>query len=325
MKRIFLIFLSIFFVFTTSVFGEILDKHGKIKPEVVKLFELFSPYIKKNSDFDIDDAIRNPDLSVFNDIAQKLFLRPDKSERMSQESIEHYHNMTQDLSPEQIIKVLNLTDEIGFFADIFPKYKKYDYILIQGSTVKNMRERVMFLANLVKKNKINVDKSHILFLTGERKLFTSENEAVLRDPSPYKISRDFVMPDILPEDEPRAAKFVWNQLSLPTKLRNKQIVFIEAAKQGGAKRATTADVALKWISDSEVKSGLCLIISSNPFVFYQKRATELATLRSREKVQLEFDAAGPSVQHFKYSEIELIGVLMDNLARVLYIEREFMK
>ena len=318
--------LSLFFlvtIFAQSTFGEVLNSAGSIKSEIVELFQLFSPYIKKHSDFDIEDAVKNPDLETFNKIAQKLFLRPASAERLSQKSIEHYKNLTTDLSEEQILKVLDIMKQIGDLEAVYPKYKKYDYILIQGSTVQNMRERVMFLANLVESNKIDITKSKILFLAGERRLFASETQEVLEDTSPYKLSKDFIKPQILPSDEIEAAKMVWSQLELPKKLRKNGITFVEARKKTNSPRATTEDCINKWL-DIDAQPGLTLVVSSNPFVFYQKRVIEIAASKRYfdHKKHFTFDGMGPAVQYSQYSNSELIGVLMDSIARVIYLENK---
>ena len=66
---------------------------------------------------------------------------------------------------ESICKI-NLFYDFGYISSIYPKKNvNPDIILIQGSTVQNMRERLMFLAKIIQKDVVHLKKeTQIVYL-----------------------------------------------------------------------------------------------------------------------------------------------------------------
>ena len=179
---------------------------------------------------------------------------------------------------------------------ILPKSKEYDYILINGSTIGNMRERVNTLIRLVNNQDVLISpKTKIIFLTGERELTAAEkSESGL-------------------ESENQGARFVWEAVDLPEILRSSTIEFIFGAKKEGASRATTHDTVDAWIATNPTP-GTCLSISSQPFVYYQEITMQNALKNYQgffiEGVGFDYDDENYFQNH--------ISIYLDNLARTLY-------
>ena len=273
----------------------------------------------------------NSKLSVteLNRIAQKAFLRPKKSERLSPEAFAHYKILCSSLSLKEQREIINLFQKIGDIDAVYPADTDPlpDYILIQGSTVPNMRQRVMFLADLIITGKLKLkEATKIIFLAGERALFASENHDVLMNTAPYKSNKEWhIQKENLPTDEREAAEMVWHQLDLPNELKIKEPLFVKSEKKASETRARTEDCAETWLNQEDVNEGIYYVISSNPFVYYQKRMTELKFRQAGYKENYIFKGLGKEAS-LKDQPLEVsIGVLMDNLARCLYVETEFLK
>lgn len=153
-----------------------------------------------------------------------------------------------------------------------------------GSIVKNMREQLIFLSQLVDQGKIIITPyTKILFLTSERALFKSENQDVLLNPIPYKAREGLVAPRVLPNDERNAAKFIWDQLEIANDLRDKLPIFVEANKKINTSRAETEDTVEAYLSRDDIQDGTGVIISNNPYIYYQEKVMEPGIKKSPSK------------------------------------------
>ncbi|MGI4851291.1 MAG: hypothetical protein ACRYGR_05060 [Janthinobacterium lividum] len=144
--------------------------------------------------------------------------------------------------------------------------------------------------------------------------------------APYKSNPEWhIQEKHLPTDERHAAEMVWAQLDLPKELRIKDLLFIKSDKKTTETRARTEDCVVTLLEQEDLKPGLYYIISSNPFIFYQKRVTELKFQQAGHKNNFIFEGIGKEASVTYQPREILIGILMDNLARCLYVETEFLK
>lgn len=259
-----------------------------------------------------------PTIETLNTIAQKNFLRPRGEERLSEAAIKHYQGLCKDLSPKQKERIIRLFREIGDIDEASPKRTNPDYILIQGSTVDNMRDRVMYVVEQLRSGKLKIDNAKIVFISGDRPLFANETQAVLLDPKPYSIRDGWIPPEKLPTNENQLSEFIWDQLSLPDAMRRLAPQFINAEKKEGAARATTEDGAKQWLQGLEDGLSYCWVVSSNPFVGYQQLVTEWMHKKYLPNSQLVFEGVGQAAPVSEYQVETAIGILLDNLARTLY-------
>lgn len=260
-----------------------------------------------------------------NTLAQAYFLRPKHAERMSDEAIQHYKKLCSGLSQRQKEQIINFFYNFGYIAPVYPKRNtRPDIILIQGSTVPNMRERLMFLAKNIEKGIVVLgSETQIVFLVGERPLFSTETKEILLNPAPYLKDPQWHIPEILPHDEREASKLVWSQLKLPAALREKQPVFIEASKQPGTTRAQTMDCVQLWLQKTAPQEHKkVLMISDNPYIQYQKDIVMLGISKAGLNNSFDIEGGGRSFD-IETQDIDItIGLLMDTLARVLYVENQ---
>lgn len=311
-----LISLIIFFCSSCNVWGDVLNKNGYPLPEVIKIGKKFQP-----------DLPFNASLEKLNKLGQEKFLRPAKSERLSEKAIEHYKALCSHLSSQDQRDIVDSFRKIGDIKAVYPLHRNPDYILIQGSTISELRKRIMFFASLVEKGKIVLSpKTKIVFLMGDRGLFASETREVLLNPAPFKQRKGWQPPDTLPTNELELGEFAWAQLDLPPFLQEKIPLFVKAPKKLNATRAQTEDCVRAFLEREKVaENASFLIISSNPYVYYQKRVTELMFKKAGfANKGFRFEAAGNGTNLKEGDKIITIGILMDNLARTLYTETQFM-
>lgn len=329
-------------IFIHECSAHIVDAQGKVRVEVIEVFRIYEPIIRDKTDEIMQkrglskekiQAVLNKrtpiseiSLQDLNDIAQVVFLRPAGKER--KESQSHYKIF----SPYTDKRVYQLFRKIGDINSIYPKNKHYDYVLFNGSTIKNMRDRLKALVDLIKNRKLIItSKTQIVFLTGERDLFPEEKLEQLMDPHPLKVDPRWKKPLEIPTNEYQAAQWIWYQSDLPCSLKNAKIVFVKALKKEEMdpntqqiilKRPTTFDSVDSWIKDYQPVPGRCISISNQPYVYYQQ-ATIYGAFKQAGLMEEGFKVDGTglcyklnNLEHFK----ENIGIVLDNFARTIYTE-----
>lgn len=343
--RSFSVIIRIFFfslLFYQNSFARILNENGKVLKEVVEIFRHYKPLIeqyaedivqkkslsKEEIDYILSSKTPISDISLtqLNDIAQVVFLRPSHTERKD------IKPQNEKFLPYTNQAVLGLFHSIGDIGPVYPKKKSYRYILFNGSTVKNMRQRLKTLVELVKVGKLHFRKdTEIIFLTGERDLFPEENEAQLMDPEPLKQDPCWDKPSALPTTEDQAAEWIWNQTALSPLLRKAKITFVRAKKKTEfnpktgetlVKRPTTFDTVQTWIQEKNPKPGRCLSISNQPFVYYQKETIQAVFKKAGLlKKGFSVEGAGFGSEDQSLDKVkENIAVILDNFARTIYTE-----
>lgn len=325
------IYLALFYY--QNCFAKILDENGNVLQGVLEVFRQYKPLIEQHTEkivqgkglpketiasiLDTHTPVSNIALKDLNDIAQVVFLRPSNMERKDTKAY------NEQFLPYTTQAVLDLFDVIGDLRPVYPKSNHYSYILLNGSTVANMRQRLKTLVDFVETKKIHIQpETQVIFLTGERDLFPEENEAQFTDPNPLKQDPSWQKPNVLPVTEDKAAEWIWNQSKLPDSLRKATITFVRAKKNPDGKRPTTFDTIQAWINGYKPKPGTCLSISSQPFVYYQE-ATIYGVFKKAGLLEQGFSVEGiglgvenGSLDYFR----ENIAIVLDNFARTIYTE-----
>ncbi|MEB3702293.1 hypothetical protein Bealeia1_01397 [Candidatus Bealeia paramacronuclearis] len=313
--KILIALMASLFSFTAVCEAKVLDEKGQPLPAIVEIFSVFNPQFGAN-----------PSLDALNTYGQKTFLRPSKSERLSPEALEHYHKLLSPLDKNEQQKLLTFFNDIGDIEAIFPAQKSYDYILIMGSTVQSMRKRLMFLSQLIEDEKLKLNQDQqLIFLVGDRTLFSSETKDVLLDPKPFPLKKGWVAPKALPKNENDLAVYIWNQLELPNalrSLRSQNPIVVKAEKRSNERRAQTDDTVKAWLEEFKVSPGSCLIISENPFIYYQELTMRVVFEKLNRTSGFTFEAVGPENRQGQQELPINLGVLLDNLARVLFLETQ---
>jgi hypothetical protein len=325
-----------------NCFARILDEESKLLGQVIDIFRSYKPLIEHHAEdivqqkglpkekinhvLNSQTPISDISLEELNAIAQVVFLRPIDKERKD------IRGENEQFLPYTDLTVLDLFSKIGDIDSIYPQKEAYPYILLNGSTVANMRERLKTLIELVEQKKLSIaPETKIIFLTGERDLFDEENEAQLMDPAPLKQDPSWNRPQALPVTEDQAAEWLWNQSMLPDALRQANITFVRAKKnpKTGA-RPTTFDTVHTWVEQHKPEPGACLSISSQPFVYYQQ-ATTRGVFKKAGLLEKGFSVEGVgfgkdknSEGFFEYFKAH-IAVVLDNFARTIYTEVQHKK
>jgi hypothetical protein len=327
MKKIFTCLFMASFL-NSIAYGNILTEKNMIKEEVLEIFWNFRKLFKQPKEFPDNlryfknsDANQRLTLHNLNDIAQKFFLRPKGQERLSEASKEHYRTLSQHLSQKEKKQIIKLFQTLGNIKKRLPTHTNPHYILIQGSSVQNMRERLMFVDEMARKGKLKyapLNPPKVVFISGERPLFPDETREVLLNPAPYKTRKSWTSPDQLPTCESELSEFIWNQLDLGEELRCLKPQFVNAEKKEGTSRATTEDGAKKWLQGLEEAEEYCWVVSSNPYIEYQQYVMEWKAKQYLPHGQFIFEGIGQKASTDEHPLDVTIGILLDNLARTLY-------
>ncbi len=316
-----------------SVNAKVIDEKGNPLPEVIMIFKKFAPILQDSKTIpeetlqailqdtnDTNKYTKPINLDDLNTLAQEKFKRPAGVERRD------IAEFNKQFSPYDTKEVRALFKKIGDIDEVFPSNKPIDYVFINGSTVKGMRDRVMSFVNAFtntnQQHPLNLTKNvQIVFLTGDRALYPEEDQKLLLDPYPYKKRPNWQVPSDLPKNEYEAARFIWEQLDIPSEIRALPIVFINAPKpkilRDGLARPHTYDTIVTWLQENpDAKPGHCLSVSNNPYIYYQQLTLtnaflEAQLLKQGFSVEGMGRAANPNIE---------IALLLDNLARVLYQE-----
>ena len=148
------------------------------KPEIEKIFRLFpaaSESLPKGDSLSVEKL---------NEVSQKYFLRPKGEGMVSPNSVKHYVALVSHLNESQQSELMGAFTTLGMINTIEPKTSNPDYILIHGTDLQIMRQRLMFVANLIRANYLS-STPEIIFLSGDRPFSQTETEAALKDPAPY--------------------------------------------------------------------------------------------------------------------------------------------
>ncbi len=305
------VFTLLLFCLAIPAFGKIVDSNGNPLPEVLQILRL----MEKSTSYKVIPGASAKELTS---VLQEKFIRPKGAERLAPASLAHYHHLMKGLSQGNKKKIQALFRKLGDVDPVFPTQKEFDFILINGSTVQNMRKRIMFLSDAIRDGKIKLKvNTQVVFLDGERKLFPSENTENLMNPAPYPIRTGWEAPSQLPTDEREAAELVWNELDLTPALRAKQPLFVHAEKKLTAQRAETEDCVMKWASQYHPQPGTALVVSNNPYIYYQSLLTKVI-FKKMGLNGIVLESLGSGTQTGKDTENVDLGLMLDNLARTFY-------
>lgn len=237
---------------------------------------------------------------------QKAWLRKPGTERW------HMDNRWEGLYDE----VMPLFDQLGVLNDVTPFQNEYDYTLVLGALVSRVRQRLAYALELWKQG---ARFGTLVFLVGARPLDPekeSAQELFDRTNQFLPIRTDWQAPGQLPQTEADMARMVFDQAKLPEGFKESvNIVFVDTPMQptldGNIRRPNTADTIIHWLA-SDVKPGSILAISNQPYVGYQHAALKLH-IPQNFTIETVGPAASPKLH---------VGVLLDNIARWLYMENK---
>lgn len=189
------------------------------------------------------------------------------------------------LSPE----LKSIFTDLGMVNAQYPKQQQYDYILLLGSDVPDMRDRLAFLNDLIKKG---VCASKIVVLCSDRPLYDYERK--------FTSART-------------ECQMAYELISKMDQIKWPIVEYCHAYGKtdadGTHQRATTDDTVKAWLA-TKPKSGNCLVISQQPYIGRQH-----AVMQTYLKNSWTIETVGPQLA----TDFTLEDML-DTLARWLYQE-----
>jgi hypothetical protein len=192
-----------------------------------------------------------------------------------------------DLPPEQKKIVQKYARTLGLIDEIVPQKTAYDYCFLLGGTVGRMEKRLNYLIHLWNSG---ARFTHVVLLSGARAL----------DPKAEKI------PDGC-TTETDAIHYLWEHATLPKGINRDNATFVDLPMRGFV-RPNTGDTYRAWLA-SKPTPGSILLISSQPFCFYQKAVAQATFPQA-----FEIEAVGEGIT----LERQNGAVLLDTLAQGLY-------
>jgi hypothetical protein len=186
-------------------------------------------------------------------------------------------------------KLRALFTNMGMVNAIYPVHKNYDYILLLGSDEPDMKARIAFLNEQIKKG---ISASRFIVLTSDRPLYDYEKSQTNAGTEQQMIQE--LIAQLNPEH--------WHQLE-----------YCQANGKTNAdgfhQRATTEDTIKTWLA-TKPSPGNCLVISQQPYIGRQN-----AVLKMYLHNGWKFETVGPQLD----AQFTLEDML-DTLARWVYQE-----
>lgn len=218
-------------------------------------------------------------LEECNFLAQKMFLRDPAIERWDM-----VDSSEQKAKKQEYFLCLQ---KLGLIEEIKPQDKDYKSVVLLGTGVRDFINRSRFLQTL------NLNYSQITVLTAERPLSQIELDLLQQEYDITHLDTEKSMINFFMQKH--FAK--WKILSLPM---HKNV------------RPTTQDTIIYWMQSSP-ESGSYLLISNQPYGYYQYYAAKAIVQKYTDQVHL--DVAAQKM----YKTDNLVSVCLDSVARILYL------
>jgi hypothetical protein len=225
--------------------------------------------------------------------AQKNLLRQPGKER--------WENKTNALLDDAY---LLLFEGLYLIQEIVPSQKSYDYALLLGGVLDDVRTRLTYLISLWDKG---IRFNSLVILTGQRPLDSRiENEESLVHNNSKNVPP--------PTTESEMIQCVFAQTNLPTEWKNLLSTVdmpMQKMADGSCRRPNTEDTVVEWLRGHNPRPGTILAISNQPFIGYQH-----AVLR-KNLPDFRIETVGPA-----YEDNESISTILDAAARWIYNENQ---
>lgn len=265
------------------------------RPEILTIFKVMGHNVNEKNT-----------LGEIHALSQKHFLRP-KVERWAVPLT--FRSIFESKRP----LLLPLLKKAGFFGEVKPTLKHYDFILIFGALLRRMGTRTQYLQEIWQEG---VRASHVIYLTGKRPLVEEEEDISFyrKDDDIQKVLYESDLPPLVWEkhiQSPDLKKLSFYTIHVP------KMIDPLTKKE---RRPNTNDTLKAFIhkfklTDPYRKPVRILAISNNPYVFYQGITLETAFLKEGS---LKPGDVLETVGHGAEEEDIEMYLPLDSLARVLH-------
>lgn len=238
--------ITFLFLATLTLLEAKIIKQSRINPVIIEIFKTFIPiYSQEEQEFfsSLNPYDLKSTVETLNKLGQKYFLRPGHLSRLQPPELSEYYSRT--LFPGHSIEEIevlskamyDLFRESQYLQPIIPTYKNPQNILILGSTIMNMWERITFFNEMVEKGIITISEStKIIICVGERSLVGYE----IKDLQKLEATHSFSSEEKI-EDERTAGQVIFKIFPFSSKIKKANIQIIMTEKKPNTPRATTAD------------------------------------------------------------------------------------
>lgn len=265
-------------------------------------------------------------LNILNQTLQELLLRPKGVQRYQLNDEEYLKIISEKLKTAyqreniealpllDVKKLRNLLLQESLWRDSsFNRNLKFDAVFIMGSTYQEYLNRQNYFFNLISSNKIQLYPSAhnvlpVYLLGGDRPLHNEMDMGIL----------PFMKEQHLALNEQSMMDWMFDETTRNTKLPVKLLKRISTASPNESEgKPTTGGTLISALSKLNHEERV-LIISSAPFIRYQRLVTERILLQNNRDIQIA--AEGPNLKtaistHPKLAESACIAICLDNLAR----------
>ena len=151
---------------------------------------------------------------------------------------------------EKFDLILPLIEEMGLFDEKRASFFCYEYCLVLGGDLENIKKRFKFLLEEWSRG---VSFKQLIFLTGQRRLDQMER-----------------LEDRSLKTETEMMQCVWSRFNhFPETLRKIRPIIVDAPPVLSKGRPTTESTVMEWLRNHDPKPGKVLSISSAPYIGYQ--------------------------------------------------------
>jgi hypothetical protein len=235
---------------------------------------------------------------------QKAWLRPTGQERWENQTLLAFSS---DNLPQ-------LLENISLVHAIKPSTQHYNYAVLLGSTVNDIRNRLAYLIELWK---CETRFDSVVIFAGKRpldKTIETPEQLLNNNPPTVPFKKNWHFNGQLPCTETEMIKLIFNQTDMPTEWNTIPIIFVDTPMQktigDTLRRPNTQDTINEWLKVYAPKVGSILAISNQPFIGYQD-----SVLRNSLPKNFLVETVGDI--NF---DNETIPTILDVLARWIYNE-----
>ena len=207
------------------------------------------------------------------------------------------------VSKSQFSSLTNLFETLGLLSKLQPLKSYYQNILVLGSTVQNMRQRLESL----KQQRIGYET--VFILVGNRKLYQSERSFIDE-------SSAFERCDATCDTESDAANWLIKHQGDGYFLPNIKVITAENTYENGKERTANTGDTIKAFLEMKADTTNTLVVSSQPFGIYQCQFTKNEFMDAGRDPDIDVLADVPLVTAAEQERVQLYFNALDSIFRV---------
>lgn len=198
--------------------------------------------------------------------------------------------------------------KLGLIDQVQPRSgRRYNYALVPGSTALAVKKRLFYLASCWDRGLTRFDK--IVLLGSQRSLIPGKES-----PAQLSYILDFPNPDLCKgiRDEAEMMTQLYQRFSWPWQKETSYPCLISTPLNPDGSTPNTAQTVQCWLENKNPTPGSCLVVSNQPFVYYQELAVKRALREGGWDTDLDVVGIGPQ------SSLTNVTVYLDNITKIIW-------